>query len=225
MAPIGKLYGHPAQYQTQVILSAAAIAGHEIEMEPFEFGVTNKSPEFLQKFSLGKVPAFEDNEGFKLFEGDAIARHVSALNPKSGLLGRNAVETSLVNQFVHFAEYEIQVSGNIIYGGIVYKAIPGYNAELHGFHADRIERPLKYLNDYLATRPSGLLINDEITLADLQVAVATLRAGQTVCGAKEREQVYPHAFAHYAKVASDARLKEIFGEPSFVETALSIQTA
>ncbi|KAG6328141.1 hypothetical protein ID866_10948, partial [Astraeus odoratus] len=89
---------------------------------------------------------------------------------------------------------------------------------------ERVERALKYLNDYLATRPSGLLINDEVTLADIFVAVATIRAGQTVCGVKEREQVYPRVFAHFAKVASDARLKEILAEPGFVETALAVQS-
>jgi elongation factor 1-gamma len=38
-------------------------------------GVTNKSPEFLAKFPFGKIPAFESADGFRLFEGDAIARY------------------------------------------------------------------------------------------------------------------------------------------------------
>jgi len=56
-------------------LSAAAIAGLEVDQKSFEFGVTNKSPEFLNKFTLGKIPGFEDNEGFTLFEGASIARY------------------------------------------------------------------------------------------------------------------------------------------------------
>jgi elongation factor 1-gamma len=35
----------------------------------------NKKPEFLAKFASGKIPAFEDHEGFTLFEGIAIARY------------------------------------------------------------------------------------------------------------------------------------------------------
>jgi elongation factor 1-gamma len=35
----------------------------------------NKKPEFLGKFASGKIPAFEDNEGFTLFEATAIARY------------------------------------------------------------------------------------------------------------------------------------------------------
>ena len=56
-------------------MSAAALSGLEIDTPSFEFGVTNKSPEFIQKFPLAKIPVFEDNEGFKLIEGTAIARY------------------------------------------------------------------------------------------------------------------------------------------------------
>lgn len=37
--------------------------------------MTNKSPEFLSKFPLGKIPAFDGADGFKVFEGAAIARY------------------------------------------------------------------------------------------------------------------------------------------------------
>lgn len=46
-----------------------------MDLKPFEFGVTNKSPEFLDKFTLGKIPAFEGNDGFTLLEGASIARY------------------------------------------------------------------------------------------------------------------------------------------------------
>ncbi|KAL4072275.1 glutathione S-transferase C-terminal-like protein [Scleroderma citrinum] len=225
MAPIGKLYGHPRQPQTIAILSAAVIGGLEIECPPVEFGVTNKSPEFLAKFPQGKIAAFEDNEGFKLTESAVIARYVSTLAPGSGLLGRNPKETILVDQWVHFAEFEIIVSTGFIYAGTVMKVLKGFNAEQHEFHAQRVCRTLQFLEDYLATRPSGLLINDSITLADIFVAAAVVRAGETVCGVAEREQTYPHVFAHYAKVSSDERIKAVFaqGNPKFVEKPLVFQ--
>lgn len=77
MAPIGKIYGDLRQYQTKAILSAAIISGLEIEQPLTEFGITNKSPEFIRKFPLGRIPSFEDNEGLKLTEGVAIARYGS----------------------------------------------------------------------------------------------------------------------------------------------------
>jgi len=98
---------------------------------------------------MAKIPAFEDIEGFKMIEGAAIARYgikllpetcrfvltvipqpVSSLVPESGLLGRNAKETALVDQWVHFAETEIILTTMTIYYGIVAKILPGYTTEV-----------------------------------------------------------------------------------------------
>ena len=43
----------------------------------FKFGETNKAPEFLKKFPLGKVPAFEGSDGVLLTESNAIAYYVA----------------------------------------------------------------------------------------------------------------------------------------------------
>jgi hypothetical protein len=118
------------------ILSAAAIAGLEVDVKPFEFGVTNKSPEFLDKFPLGKIPAFEGNDGFALTEGASIARYgqcldftacyieqhllftilslVASLAPESGLLGDSLKDAALVDQWIHFVEHEISTNTSLI---------------------------------------------------------------------------------------------------------------
>lgn len=223
MAPIGKLYGHPKQPGTIAILSAAAISGLEIETPPFEFGVTNKDPDFVHKFPLAKIPAFEDIEGFKMIEGAAIARYVSSLVPESGLLGRNAKETALVDQWVHFAESEVILPTRTIYYAIAAKVPPGYTTEQHEFRIQRTNRSLQYLEDYLATCHSRFIVNDSITLADLFVAGAAVCAGMTVCGAAQREKAYPHIFAHQARVTADERIKVLFGQPEFINEPLAIQ--
>src|SRR5258706_6630980 len=58
------------------IKAVAAIGGLTLD-EPSDYVhyTTNKTPEFLAKFASGKVPAFEANDGFTLFEGTAIARY------------------------------------------------------------------------------------------------------------------------------------------------------
>ncbi|KAI6027010.1 glutathione S-transferase C-terminal-like protein [Pisolithus marmoratus] len=243
MTLIGKMYGNIAQPQTKVILSVAALSNLEIELLPFEYGVTNQSPEFTQKFPLAKVPAFESLNGFRLTEGAAIARYVSSLVPSAGLLGSSSEETALVDQWVHFAESEIHMDTSMIYAGADLKLLPGYNADVsipfpstlhysqswtlqlsreqqHKWHEDRIVRSLRFLDNYLEKRPSGLLVNDNITLADIFLANAIQRAGQTCCGTVEREQVYPHVFAHHAKVTSHERIRDVFGEPGFIDEHL-----
>lgn len=57
-------------------------------------------------------------------------QQVSSLVPESGLLGHSVDETALVDQWVHFAEFEIIFPTGIFYGGIVAKVIPKYSAEV-----------------------------------------------------------------------------------------------
>ena len=58
------------------IRSAAALAGLKIDLpESYVHFEDNKKPEFLSKFPHGKIPAFDGADGFKLFEGSAIARY------------------------------------------------------------------------------------------------------------------------------------------------------
>ena len=57
---------------------AAKYSGAQITVaKDFVFGETNKTPEFLKKFPLGKVPAFEGSDGVLLTESNAIAYYVA----------------------------------------------------------------------------------------------------------------------------------------------------
>ena len=98
-----------------------------------------------------------------------------------------------------------------------------WREQQHEFHVQRINRSLQFLEKYLATRPSGFMINDSITLADLVVANAAVCAGMTVCGATEREKDYPHIFTHCIRVSSDEKVKDFFGKPDLLEKPLSVQ--
>ncbi|KAF9234641.1 glutathione S-transferase C-terminal-like protein [Melanogaster broomeanus] len=212
MAPIGTVWGDTRQRQTKVILSIAALNGLELEQAPFEFGVTNKSPEYLSKFPYGKIPVFEDSEGWKLTEGTTIARYLSDIGGKSGFLGSNAKEAALVDQWIHFAEHEIgaPLSGVL---GLVY----GFSGP---FTRERLVRALTYLESYLGTRPSGYLVGNSATLADFVLVGVVHQAASVPLGAAERAQ-YPLVFAHRAKVTDDERFKQYWGTESFVEVAVT----
>ena len=64
------------------IRAAAAVGGLTLD-EPtgYVHYTTNRTPEFTAKFASGKVPAFEDKDGFCLFEGTAIARYGECVIP------------------------------------------------------------------------------------------------------------------------------------------------
>lgn len=90
MSPIGSLWGdifqrqtkvvsvstqHPAYLTLKQILSVAALNDQEIVLPVPEFKFLNKPEDFVAKFAYGKIPAFEDSEGWKLVEGTSIARY------------------------------------------------------------------------------------------------------------------------------------------------------
>ncbi|OJA14629.1 hypothetical protein AZE42_07355, partial [Rhizopogon vesiculosus] len=219
MAPIGSLWGVLVQRQTKSILSAAAIAGLELDLKPVEFGVTNKSPEYLEKFGMGKIPAFESNDEFSLIEGASIARYVASLAPESGLLGDSVKDAAQIDQWIHFVEHEISAYTDLI-SQLVKGFFPEktYNEHIHKSLFERQERSLKFLEQSIKT--GEFLVTDKITLADIVVAAVIQRAAGITLGAAERA-LYPNIFAHYAKVAADPRIKAIFGAAEFVEVPLA----
>ncbi|KAG2156816.1 glutathione S-transferase C-terminal-like protein [Suillus bovinus] len=219
MVLIGSLWGDRRQRQTKYILSAAAIAGLEVDLAPFEFGVTNKSPEFVNKFPLAKIPTFEGVDGFTLLEGASIARYVASLAPESKLLGNSIKDAALVDQWIHFAEHEINA-----YTDLVWQLVDrffqekAYSESIHKTVFERQERSLKFLEQNLSLRE--FLVTDEITLADIILAGVIQRAARVTLGAAERA-LYPNVFAHYARVAGDPRIKDIFGAADFVEVPVA----
>ena len=71
------LYTYPNNFRACKVLIAAQYSGAQIKVvsEPPEFvlGETNKTSQFLEKFPLGKVPAFITADGATIYESNAIA--------------------------------------------------------------------------------------------------------------------------------------------------------
>lgn len=55
-----------------------------VDLADYKHHEDNKKPEFLAKFPLGKIPAFETKDGFKLFEGASIANYSTYMNVTLG---------------------------------------------------------------------------------------------------------------------------------------------
>lgn len=70
---IGKIYGPPEGAKVLRIVAAAKANGLDVEVVPTAPRTDSGKPEFLAKFPMGKVPAFEGADGFLLSESRAIA--------------------------------------------------------------------------------------------------------------------------------------------------------
>jgi len=213
MAPIGTLWGATRQRQSKVILSVAAVNGFELEQPEWTF--QNKPLEFTTKFPYGKIPTFEGVDGFKLIEGTTIARYLSSIGKKVNLLGSNAQEVAIVDQWVHFAEHEISVpTQNIM--GIVYGFYKPFNLEQIDKISERLARGLSHLESHLAAQPSGYVALDTLTLADFVLVGTVFAAAMVALGSAERAK-YPHVFAHYDKVTGDESVARYWGTEEFVD--------
>merc|ERR1712173_287331 len=80
----GTLFTYPDNFRAQKAEIAAKYSGAKLTVsKDFKFGETNKSAEFLKKFPLGKVPAFEGSDGTLLTESNAIAWDAVVLQDQS----------------------------------------------------------------------------------------------------------------------------------------------
>ena len=103
----GTLYIYPENCRPFKALTAAQYSGAQVHVlsEPshLHFGQTNHTPELLHKFPAGKVPAFEGDDGFCVFESNPIACCVS----NKELWESTPKAAAQVVQWVSFADSNI----------------------------------------------------------------------------------------------------------------------
>ena len=147
----------------------------------------------------------------------SLLRVVAFLAPNSNLLGSNAQDAALVDQWVSFAECEIgSFTGRIL--GLVSGKITPYVESNHTALYGRQVRSLKTLESHLATRT--FLVNERISLADLTIASEIQRAMGVTIDAPLRAQI-PNVIRHVETVVNHPRLKEIYGETKYLDQALA----
>ncbi|KAF9034031.1 glutathione S-transferase C-terminal-like protein [Panaeolus papilionaceus] len=213
MASMGTLWTVSDQSSGKIIRSAAALGGVHIDLpSSYEHYVDNLKPEFLAKFPHGKIPAWEGANGFKLFEGVAIARYICSLAPSSGLLGHSSEDDAHIDQWVHLVDTEVDAHTTSILR-LVYGQGP-YNKPTHTTLLERQLRSLKSLNAHL--KSNTFFVGERITLADLFVAGLFQRAVESTVSANARALLV-YLMRHFETITQHPQLKDIFGETKFTE--------
>lgn len=204
----------PVMASAKKIKAAIALSGLSVDHpESYVHYEDNKKPEFIAKFASGKIPAFEDKEGFTLFEGTAIARYVAALSPNTGLLGHSLKESALVDQWISYYQTEILPVIRPIVGMLSHR-LP-YAKGQETYYRDLLPRPLGVLDKHLSTRT--YLVGERITLADLEAGSALVMMYEQIVGKEQRLQ-FPHVLRHYETIRNHPLLKEIWGPTEYLET-------
>lgn len=200
--------------------AAANLNGLEIVEPPFEMKKSNRSPEFLAKFPLGKVPAFETTDGkVRLFESDAIAQFIAESGPASAqLLGADSAERARIRQWIIYGEGELM-------NAVVLLVLWRLGLTVYDEHREKtalasLERALEVLETHLAAREKEgkqwLITDEKLSLADISVASAFMCGCCHVIDAEMRAR-FPLSMAWFERTRSSEGVKQAFGEREFKE--------
>merc|ERR1711990_85084 len=201
----GTLYTYPDNFRAQKAVIAAKYSGAQLTVaKDFVFGETNKSPEFLKKFPLGKVPAFEGADGLCLTESNAIAYYVANDELRGG---SDAAARAQVVQWMCMADNEIlPASCTWVFPTM---GIMQFNKNATDRAKEDIKAALKTLNDHLLTRT--YLVGERVTLADITVACTLLNLYKMVMDNKFRKG-YAHTNRWFNTIVNQPEFKKVAGD-------------
>ncbi|KAI1137817.1 glutathione S-transferase [Hypoxylon sp. FL0543] len=216
MAPFGKIYSYPNNFRVQRAQVIAAYNGLEVPLaEDFQMQVTNKTPEFLAKFPMGKVPAFEGADGFCLAESAAICHYLALSGPKKDqLLGTDPKTQALISQWSYFAENELNTHLFPPAVMVLFKMQP-FDEQKYNSSVASLERALKRIEVALQGGKK-YLVGDNVTLADIMVAGPLYYGGKFLIDAEMRKDI-PNVVAWLKGLAAQPEFKA-FGELVLCET-------
>ncbi|KAJ3340531.1 nuclear protein localization protein 4 [Gonapodya sp. JEL0774] len=196
-------------------LIAAKYNGLEVEEDKgFQIGVTNTTPAFLNKFPLGKVPAFEGADGFTLYESNAIAYYVASSKKDTKLLGKDKQEAAKIQQYIFLADNEISPAAATwtfpILGWIPFNKVNQAKA------IEDIKKTLSVLDKILLRRT--FLVGETVTLADITVFAALLNLYKLVLEPEIRKP-YVNVNRWFLTLAHQAEFSAVVGEVNLCEKA------
>ena len=177
-------------------------------------GKTNRTPDFLSKFPLGKVPAFEAADGTTLFESDAITQYIAESGPAADqLIGATPAERASIRQWICYAQGEILDPLTEL---VLWRlGIRSYDAKIEETNIARLERSLTCLETHLKDR-TWFVGNEKFSLADITVASALVWGFSMVIDAEMRQK-FPSVITWYERIIEAKGVKEAFGEKKYIE--------
>lgn len=162
------LYGAPVSPFVRKVLAFAAEKGVALELVPI--GLGDQNPNFLACSPFRKMPGFTDGD-FSISDSTAIVTYIDAKHPQAPLIPTDPANRARAIWFDEFADTILtSAAGPIFFNRIVspkFVGKPGDDAAAAKGEADMVP-----VCDYLegVIRPSGHLVGDNLTLADIAVA-------------------------------------------------------
>jgi glutathione S-transferase len=132
----------------------------------------HKSPEFLARNPNGKVPTLDD-DGFLVWESNAILCYLAARKPESGLLPADPRGMALVQQWLQWQATTFAPSINEVMGETFYAKLFGRSKDEAKYAAalEKVRRDLGVLEKTLAGKE---FLTGKLSLADFSLVSALM---------------------------------------------------
>ncbi|HET6612314.1 MAG TPA: glutathione S-transferase family protein [Kofleriaceae bacterium] len=167
-----RLYHHPFSFNARRAVMAAFQLGLSPELVLVDLGRgEQRNPEFLAKNPNGSVPVLEDDDGFILWESNAIMQYLADKTPGHTLYPTELRARADVNRWLFWSAHHFTPAVSILCWEHVIKPILGAGDPDPARVArgmEEVTRRAGVLNEHLATRP--WIAQDTLTLADLAIA-------------------------------------------------------
>ncbi|KAF4046476.1 Elongation factor 1 gamma conserved domain [Phytophthora infestans] len=212
-----KLYTYPGNYRAFKVLIAAEYNGVDIELPAFDFAKDIKTKEFKAKTPIGKVPILETEEG-AIFESGAIARYIARLRPDTGLYGKTFFESGLVDAWIDFSAYELEVPLEVWVYPIL--GVGKFNAAALAKAKADVKKVLQTLENHLHLRT--YLVGEQVTLADIVIASALVYPFKFVLD-KEFRKPYSAVNRWFSTLVNQPEFQAVVGDVPLIDVALTAE--
>lgn len=190
------IYGSSLSPFVRKAMVFAAEKGVDFELKPMQ------DPDFKMISPFGKMPALRDGD-FTISDSTAIITYLDALKPEPNLIPLEPKARARTIWYEEFADTIVGAcSSKVFVNRVIAPRFMGKPGDLAAAdEAQRTEFPR--LMDYLESiaPPSGYLVEDRFTLADIAVAspLATLMHGDCAMDAKAHPKAHAYVSAIWAR--------------------------
>ena len=199
----GKVFSYPENFRALKILISARYGGHDVSLdEKFQFGETNLTKAFLDKFPQGKVPCVELSSGQLLDESNSAAWLLSPDSMTGS--GNKSVEASII-RWISLSELEVTPAAcNWVYPLV---GIMEASQDMDRGRADMVKF-LTWLNNQL--RLQTWLVGERISLADicLMCSLLLVFSHKEAMDQKLKDEL-PHVTRWYNTVVNQKLVKTV----------------
>jgi elongation factor 1-gamma len=164
-----------------------------------------KTPEYLAKHPLGKVPLLDTPEG-PIYESNAILRYLA--RKQKALYGSNPFEVGQIDQWLDFHNSEIDPLSLTLMGQCA--GWRPLNKDLYNEARKGLKEAVKVLENHLKGRK--FLVGESVTIADIAIASVLSFPFRLFFDEKTRQTI-PSVTEWYKSVSSLPAFQSVQGKP------------